>query len=110
LDAAYEELEREEQRVEDVLAQGAQVRSITRQLRNELTGRLVDLGHLVDRTNDYAPYTVPERRLVAQAATLATTIVCVLRTQFVTAQGSVAELSRAVTADAEQRLEALHDS
>ena len=72
------------------------------------------MGHaeaeLVERNNDYATYTSVERRLVAQTATLATTIVCVLKTHFVTAEGSVDELSRAVTADASQRLDALQHS
>jgi len=110
LGEAYADLECEEARVDAVLAQSAQVRSITRQLRNELSGRLVDLGRLVERSNDYAAYTPADRRLVAQTATLATTIVCVLKTQFVTADGSVNELSRAVTADAGQRLEVLQHS
>lgn len=110
LGETYAELEREEARVEAILTQSAQVRLITRQLRNELSGRLVDLGRVVDRSNDYATYTPVERRLVAQAATLATTIVCVLKTQFVTADGSLDDLSRAVTADAKQRLEVLQQS
>ena len=110
LRTATAELEVQEAKVLATISQGAEVRSVARDLSYELEDRLIDLGRLVNRSNDYETYTAAERRLVAQAANLATTIVCVLRTRFFDEHGSIPKLSSAVVIDARERLDAVRTS
>lgn len=104
---ATAEFELEKARAEAVLTRSKQVRSILHQLRTELVDRLPSLELLVGRNDDYATYSRADRRLVAEAASLATTVITVMSARFVDDKGLVTDLSADVIKDAKLRLQAL---
>jgi hypothetical protein len=93
-------------RVAEVLRRSKQIREILRALRTELSGRLPALDLLVRADVDYRTYTTAERRRVAEAVGLATTLVTVMSAEFVDEEGHVTDLSARVLEDATDRLRA----
>jgi hypothetical protein len=102
------ELRLNETRTDAVLARGAQIRQVLADLLAELTKRLPAFTSLVDNNDDYKSYGLEQRRQVADAVSLAVTIVTVLSARFVDDDGLVTDLSANAVADATMRLGALN--
>lgn len=101
------ELTLAEARMAAVVERSHQVRGILRKLRRELEDRLPAFELLVTDNDDYATYSGDQRRQVAEAVALATTLVTVLSVPFVDKKGLVTDLSASVVQDAKRRLAVL---
>lgn len=104
---AEAQLRLEQVRVDTVLGRGRQVREMLASLRVELVTRLPELEQLVTGNDNYATYTGRQRRSVANAVAVATSLVAVLGAPFVDDRGYVTDLSAEVLADTSARLETL---
>lgn len=103
---AEAELKLSQSKSKPVLKRSAEVRKMLKALRKELTGRLPAFELLVAENDNYDTYDPAERRLVAEAVALSTSIVTVMATPFVDEAGIVTDLSAAVLTDAKTRLAA----
>jgi hypothetical protein len=104
---AAADLKLAETKASAVISRGQQIRGVLRKLRRELEDRLLALELLVAENDDYATYNPQQRRQVAESATIAITLMTVMRAPLVDDKGQVTDLSDNVVKDAKLRLATL---